>query len=162
MKLVASASVVAADSIVWREMSMNQQETSFSNHGVLGRALEWLRVRFGSPEDLALLSREDLRELASDLAMGESDLISLSTSLRDNTVLMEHTIRARGFDPDQLRRSFASLMREVELVCSHCHATGRCLHELKAGTAVQHAQAFCPNAATFDDLLETSTSPKAQ
>lgn len=139
---------------------MNQPDTTLSSHGVLGRALDWLRTRFAAPEDMALLSREDLRELASDLALGENDLILLSASLHDNTALMEHTIRARGFDPDQLRESFAVVMREVELVCSHCHARGRCLRELKSGTAIEHAHEFCPNAATFDDLLPLT--PPAQ
>lgn len=126
--------------------------------GLMGRVLEWLRARVGAPNELATMSREDLRELASDLALGETDLLTLSNSLHDNTDLMERTIRARGFEPEQLRQSFGLLMRDMEMVCTRCHATGRCLRELNAGTAVTHAHEFCPNAATFDDLLEYSTS----
>ena len=137
---------------------MSEAATSPSNPTLLGRVLAWVRVRIGAADELAMMSREDLREMASDLALGETDLMTLSTSLHDNTALMERTIRARGFEPEQLRQSFGLLMRDVELVCTRCHSTGRCLRELKAGTAVAHAREFCPNAATFDDLLEHATS----
>ena len=137
---------------------MNDSASALSNPGLLGRVLEWLRAHLGEPDELAMMSREELRELASDLALGENDLMSLSSSLHDNTALMEGMIRARGFDPEQLRQSFGVLLRDMELVCTRCHATGRCLRELKAGTAADHAHEYCPNAATFDDLLEFTTS----
>jgi hypothetical protein len=137
---------------------MNEAANSLANPGLLGRVLVWLRARVGPADELTMMSREELRELASDLALGENDLVALSASLHDNTALMEQTIRARGFDPEQLRGSFGLLMRDVELVCSRCHATGRCQRELTAGTAVEHAHEFCPNAGTFDDLVEYVTS----
>jgi hypothetical protein len=41
----------------------------------------------------------------------------------------------------------------VERVCSHCKTTGRCRRELDAGTAAMRCREYCPNAATFDDLI---------
>jgi hypothetical protein len=104
------------------------------------------------------MSRDELRGLASDLSLSEGDLAALSTTLNDNTALMEGMMRARGFDPSQVRRSFGTLMRDVERVCSLCRATGRCRRELDAGTAAAHAHEYCPNAATFDDLTDHATS----
>jgi len=60
--------------------------------------------------------------------------------------------------PAQVRLSFATLMRDVERVCSRCRSTGRCRRELDAGTAAAHAHEYCPNAGTFDDLIDHATS----
>lgn len=136
---------------------MNQTQPALANPGLLGRVLDWVRARCGTGDELAALSREEIRELAGDLALGEGDLLALSASLADNTVLMEGMMRARGFDPEQLRHSFGTLLRDVERVCSRCRATGRCRRELEAGTAAEHAHEFCPNAGTFDDLIDFAT-----
>jgi hypothetical protein len=137
---------------------MSHAEPALANPGLLGRVLDWVRARCGTGDELAAMSREEIRDLASDLSLSESDLVALSTSMADNTVLMEGMMRARGFDPEQLRQSFGTLLRDVERVCSRCRATGRCRRELDAGTAAAHAHEFCPNAGTFDDLVEYATS----
>lgn len=137
---------------------MNQPKSSLANPGLLGRVLDWVRARCGVGDDLGAMSRDEIRELASDLSLSEGDLVALSTSLNDNTTLMEGMMRARGFEPDQLRQSFGTLMRDVERVCSRCRMTGRCRRELDAGTAAAHAHEYCPNAGTFDDLIDYVTS----
>jgi hypothetical protein len=137
---------------------MSHSEPALSNPGLLGRVLDWVRDRCGLGDELASMSREEIRDLASDLSLSESDLVALSASLNDNTALMEGMKRARGFEPAQLRQSFGMLMRDVERVCSRCRSTGRCRRELDAGTAAAHAHEYCPNAGTFDDLVEFATS----
>jgi hypothetical protein len=137
---------------------MNHPEPALSNPGLLGRVLDWLRAHSGMGDELATMSRDEIRDLASDLSLAEGDLRALSASLADNTALMEGMMRARGFEPEQVRRSFGRLMRDVERVCSRCRATGRCRRELDAGTAAKHAHEYCPNADTFDDLVEYATS----
>jgi len=137
---------------------MSQTQPALANPGLLGRVLDWVRARCGPGDELAALSRDEIRELAGDLALGEGDLLALSASLADNTVLMERMMRARGFDPEQLRQSFGTLLRDVQRVCSRCRATGRCQRELDAGTAAAHAHEFCPNAGTFDDLINYATA----
>jgi hypothetical protein len=104
------------------------------------------------------MSPDEIRNLASDLSLAEGDLRALSASINDNTVLMEGMMRARGFEPEQVRRSFGTLMRDVERVCSRCRSTGRCRRELDAGTAAAHANEYCPNVGTLDDLAEFATS----
>ena len=137
---------------------MSHLEPALANPGLLGRVLDWLRARCGAGDELAAMSREEIRDLASDLSLSESDLVALSASLNDNTALMEGMMRARGFEPDRLRQSFGPLMRDVERVCSRCRSTGRCRRELDAGTAAAHAHEYCPNARTFDDLVDFATS----
>ncbi len=137
---------------------MSHAEPALANPGLLGRVLDWLRARCGAGGELATMSRDEIRDLASDLSLSEGDLLALSASLADNTVLMEGMMRARGFDPAQVRRSFGTLMRDLERVCSRCRSTGRCRRELDAGTAAAHAHEYCPNAGTFDDLIDYATS----
>jgi Family of unknown function (DUF6455) len=140
-----------------RESAMKPADPALANPGLLGRVLDWLRVRCGTDE-FAGWSREDLRDLADDLSLGDDDLVALSAGMSNNTALMERMMRARGFDPELLRHSFGALVRDVERVCSHCRSTGRCRRELDAGTAAKHAHDFCPNAGTFDDLTDYATS----
>jgi hypothetical protein len=69
-------------------------------------------------------------------------------------------MRARGLDPDRMRDAYVTLLRDVERVCTQCKTTGRCRRELDAGTAAAHCHDFCPNAATFDDLVECAGVPR--
>ena len=55
-----------------------------------------------------------------------------------------------------LRDSFLALLRDIERVCTRCRDARRCWRELEAGTAAEHCHEFCPNAGTFDDLVEYS------
>ena len=137
---------------------MNPADRALANPGLLGRVLDWLRARSGSADELAGWSREELRNLADDLALSEYDLVTLSATMSDNNVLMERMMRARGFEPELLRNSFAALVRDMERVCSRCKSTGRCRRELDAGYGARHAHEYCPNAGTFDDLVEYATS----
>ena len=103
--------------------------------------------------DLAALSREELRHIADDLSLAEADFLAISAGGHDNTVLMEGMMRARGLDPDRLRRSFGTFLRDVERVCTRCKTTGRCRRELDAGTAAMRCHEDRPNATTFDSLI---------
>ena len=137
---------------------MAEVDRALCNPGLLGRVLDCLRAYAAPGTDLASLTREDLRHIAGDLALAESALLSLSAGGRDNTVLMERMMRARGLDPDEMQ-AFSMTLRDMERVCSQCGNTGRCGRDLDAGTAAAHCHAYCPNAATFDDLVECAGAP---
>jgi hypothetical protein len=138
---------------------MAEVDRALCNPGLLGRVLNCVQAQVVPGTDLATLTREDLRHIAGDLALAESALLSLSVGARDNTVLMERMMRARGLDPGEMRRAFSMTLRDVERVCSGCRNTGRCRRELDAGTAAAHCNAYCPNAATFDALTEHAGVP---
>jgi hypothetical protein len=133
---------------------MAEVDRALCNPGLLGRVLDCVQARVVPGIDLATLTREDLRHIAGDLVLAESALLSLSVGARDNTVLMERTMRECGLDPAEMRQAFGMALRDAERVCSGCRNTGRCQHELDTGTAAAHRHAYCPNAATFDDLVE--------
>jgi Family of unknown function (DUF6455) len=138
---------------------MAEVDRALCNPGLLGRVLDCVRGHVVPGTDLATLTREDLRHIAGDLALAESALFSLSVGARDNTVLMQRMMRARGLDPQEMRQTFSMVLRDAERVCSQCGNTRRCKRELDAGTAAAHSDAYCPNAATFDDLVECAEVP---
>ena len=113
---------------------------------------EWVRTHV-RPSEVELLSPQEQRYLASDLALSQDELLSLSATRRDNTVLMERMMRAHGIDPDRMRRALYTPMRDIERVCTRCRNTARCARELDAGTAAISCHEFCPNASTFDALV---------
>ena len=123
-----------------------------SHPGLLGRVLGWVRVYVDTGSDLSTLSREELRRISADLALAEWDLTSLSMGARDNTLLMERMMRAHGIDREDVMYGQATLLRDMERVCTLCAHTRRCRRELNAGTAMRHCNEYCPNAATFEDL----------
>jgi hypothetical protein len=133
---------------------MPHADSALANPGLLGRVLDWVRAHVPEGSDIANLAREDLRHIAEDLSLADSDLLAMSTAGRDNTILMKRMMRARGLDPAQVRHAFGTLFRDVERVCTQCETSGRCRRELDVGMAAEHCHEFCPNAGTFDDLVE--------
>jgi hypothetical protein len=133
---------------------MPHSETALANPGLLGRVLDWVRAHALPGSDLADFSRAELRHMAGDLSLAESDLSVVAARGRDNITQMEGMMRARDLNPDQIRHAFVTLMRDVERVCTGCRTTGRCRRELDAGTAALHCREYCPNTHTFDDLID--------
>jgi hypothetical protein len=138
---------------------MAEIDRALCHPGLLGRVLESEQAHMVPQTDLSTLTREDLRHIAGELALAESALLSLSVAGRDNTVLMDRMMRARGLDPEQTRQALSMALRDTERVCSQCENIRRCRRELDAGTAAAHCGAYCPNAATFDDLVGGAESP---
>jgi hypothetical protein len=137
---------------------MPYAEGSICNPGLLGQVFDWMRRHASAGSELAVLSREELRHMAEDLALAETDLRSLARG-RDNSVLMGRMMRAHGLDPDRVRHAYVMLMRDIERVCTQCKSAGKCRRELDAGTALAHCREYCPNAATFDDLVNSAEVP---
>ncbi len=123
-----------------------------SHPGLLGRVLGWVWEHVDTTSDLSMLSREELQKISADLSLAKSDLMSLSMGAPDNTVLMERMMRAHGIDREDLMYGQATLLRDMERVCTFCEHTRRCRQEHDAGTAIRHCNDYCPNAATFEDL----------
>lgn len=127
--------------------------TPFSTEaGVLGRALDWFQTRLQMWHELDGLTGSDLESMARDLGVTQADLKDVLPRAADNLLLMDGMMRARGLDPNQVRREVAALVRDMELTCTRCAAASRCCADLAAGTAAEHCHEYCGNAETFDDL----------
>jgi uncharacterized protein DUF6455 len=62
-----------------------------------------------------------------------------------------------GISRQQLRES--GVLRDVEMTCTLCEATGKCDHWLRSGKSEGY-RGFCPNAQTFDTLREAVRAKK--
>jgi hypothetical protein len=122
--------------------------------GLLARTLDWIKARMLRDNELAGLSHSDLDCLASDLGLSEADLRGVLPVVTDHSDLMDQMMRARGLDPDQVRRSFSNLVRSMEVACTRCADVRTCRRELSAGTADAHCHEFCVNADQMDELIE--------
>jgi len=138
---------------------MTGAEGELSHPGLLGRVLSWMGAHVDSTDDLTTLSREELRQIASELSLDELDLESLAPGA-ENSVLMERLLRAHGIDPRQMQYGFATLLHDMNRVCKQCTCTGQCRRELDAGIAVTHCRDYCPNAATLEDLIHGEGVPR--
>jgi hypothetical protein len=121
---------------------------------LLSRAFDWIRARASRDNELAAMSRMDLRYLANDLGVTEADLREIAPKVTDNSVLMDKMMRARGLDPDAVRTLFGALVRDMEVTCARCRDAGVCRRELAAGTAAVYCHDFCANAETMDELRQ--------
>lgn len=130
---------------------------SATQANLLSRAFDWIRARASRDNELAAMSRMDLHYLAADLGITEADALQVVPRVTDHSELMDKMMRARGLDPDAVRRSFSALVRDMEVTCARCRDDRVCRRELESGTAAQYCHDFCANATAIDTLRETLT-----
>lgn len=107
------------------------------------------RDRQAAVRALASMGPEQAETLAADIGMSLGDLREVVDKGGRATRLLERTLQARGLAASSIP---PRTLREIETTCSRCEAKGICARELKAGTAVAHAAAFCPNYEVMNAL----------
>jgi len=128
--------------------------SAVKDSNLLSKAFDWIRARASRDNELAVMSRMDLGYLAADLGITEADVLDVVPRLTDHSELMDKMMRARGLDPDAVRRSFSALVRDMEVTCARCRESRICRRELESGTAAVYAHDFCANADAMDRLRE--------
>lgn len=112
------------------------------------------RVRAHGPGPLAPGEREVFaRDLAADLAA----LRSLGRGREGDE--LHRMLEALGIDEQALARAAPGALRDLSVVCAHCHSTAECDRALDAGSAPEHFKSFCPNDFTLEALLEAEYRP---
>lgn len=66
--------------------------------------------------------------------------------------LMEMMARTYGLESATLRRADLNTVREMEERCTFCRERFRCAIDLEDDEGMARAQAYCPNADTFEKL----------
>ena len=127
-----------------------------ANTNLLSRAFDWIKTRASRDNELAAMSRSDMHYLAADLGITEADLLDVVPKVTDHSELMDRMMRARGLDPDAVRRSFTAVVRDMEITCARCRDSRVCRRELESGTAAEYCHDFCANAGAMDGLRQTS------
>lgn len=97
---------------------------------------------------------EMVAQMASELGMTAAELEQVVSHGAGADKLMARMIAAFGLNAGELQRRDPAMVRDMSILCSLCETKGRCVHELDAGTAAEHAHEFCPNAPTFELLLK--------
>jgi len=116
----------------------------------------WLRAQ-ASAREIDALDPATLRQLARDNGVTEVDFHDLATRQDGNAELLRQQLAQAGIDPDQLAHTHASVMRDMEIICSGCLMTRRCRRALDRQDAAPHDVQYCPNAHTIDALRAGST-----
>lgn len=128
--------------------------SAHTDTNLFARAFDWVKARVARDNELAAMSRADLGHLAADLGVSEADLIEVLPMVTDHSDLMDRMMRVRGLDPAEVRQSFATLVRSMEVACARCPDVAHCRRELAAGTAAAHYHEFCVNTEAMDDLVD--------
>ena len=124
--------------------------------GLLARTFDWIRTRAHHHHELDMLSRADLDILAADIGVSQDELRGILAEFDDHAELMDRMMRARGMDPEAVRRMFGPVFRAMEITCAQCQHVSLCRRELAAGTVAVHCHDFCGNAGVIDDLLDST------
>jgi uncharacterized protein YjiS (DUF1127 family) len=116
---------------------------------------DWLKHR-RELNELRQMDRADFDRIADDLLIspGELDkLVRHGPHAADELPVM---LKALGIDARKLARIEPMLLRDMERVCALCNQKARCDRDLIAGTAADHYESYCLNAATIDCLDRTA------
>lgn len=111
----------------------------------------WLRAQF-SAREIDALDPATLRQLARDNGVPELNFYDLAARREAHAALLSRQLRRAGLDPEELARTHASVMRDMEIVCSGCAMTRRCRRGLDEPNAGLDGAGLCPNAHTIDAL----------
>lgn len=74
-----------------------------SDTNLLARAFDWVKARAVRDNEIAAMTRADLRFLAADPGLSEADLLDVMPRVSDHSDLMDKMMRARRLDPDAIR-----------------------------------------------------------
>ena len=110
---------------------------------------DWWKHR--SRHNLQQLPRSEVSRIAADLGVSEMELRRLDRA-PDRPLLLQRMLDALDLDKAAIRQNDPMLFRDLERSCAACDFKKRCGRELADGTAREHFEEFCSNAATLKAL----------
>jgi hypothetical protein len=112
------------------------------------------RAALADLREFEAMEPDMMSAIAAECGLSVTELREVVVHGSGASSLMARMMKAYGLDPEGLRTRDPHTMRGIEGLCSRCLTKGRCRRELNAGTAAGHADDFCPNAFTFERLIE--------
>jgi hypothetical protein len=112
------------------------------------------RAALAELREIEAMEPETVAAVAGECGLSVAELREVVAHGSGASNLMDRMMQAYGLDPRGLRARDPLTARDIEVLCSRCATKGRCRRELEAGTAAGHADDFCPNAYTFERLVE--------
>ena len=118
-------------------------------HDTWQRALSHRR----SLAELAACPPSELRRIAHDVGLSETDLRSLSCNHPGPSELMPRRLEQLGLDPAYVKLARTETYRDLARVCASCTASRRCARDLANGDVQAGMRSYCLNAPTIDALV---------
>lgn len=117
-------------------------------------ARRWLdfREHQADLDAVSHMNRFEFEQLAADVGVTGSELAEAIDHGAGASELLDRMLAARGLDRHEIAEREPAALLEIESMCSRCQHKHRCAHELDAGTAIAHADRFCPNALVLAAL----------
>lgn len=112
---------------------------------------QWLKHR-RELNEFRHLDRDDFERIAMDLRISPAELDELVRRGKHAADELPQMLKALDIDEAVLARAKPLLLRDMGRVCALCKDKSRCRSDLAAGTATEHYQDYCLNAATIDRL----------
>ena len=115
---------------------------------------QWQRVmrNMRSERELEALPPEELRSIAQDVGISESELRSLHSGHPGPSELMPERMRQLGLDPVFVASAHAATFRDLARVCANCDSWRQCARDLEKGDVQAGMNRYCANTPTLDAL----------
>ena len=102
--------------------------------------------------ELAASPPSEIRRLACDVGLSSDDLRLLCRNDFGPSELLPRRLELAGIDPEAVRHTEPTTLRDLARVCASCQASRRCARDLARGDAPAGMDAYCLNSATIDAL----------
>jgi hypothetical protein len=145
----------AADQRAIKTFDRSNAMAKYSAYSTLAGLRGWcqrvLRNR-RSMAELAACPPSELRRIAQEVGLIETDLLSLRCSHPGPTELMPWRLQQLGIDSACVKVAQTATYRDLERVCGACKAWRHCARDLAKGDVQAGMQGYCLNAFTIDAL----------
>jgi hypothetical protein len=133
---------------------LDSQEKRLTPSEIVSKIAAYVRRRWSAPrmDSFADLDPDLRRQISADLAVSEHELEEIMSNGHGQTDLMPAMARQLGLNPMVLKREEPGVYRDLQRVCSHCAAAGRCRNDLAANRGATYYREYCLNAGTLDSL----------
>lgn len=118
---------------------------------LINRFDSWLKHRKETSE-MRELDTGEFARIAHDLGVTPDDLDTLVRRGPHAIEELPKLLTALGIDENAIARTLPQVRRDMERVCASCQHKRQCNHDIAAGTAGQHYEEYCGNAATINSL----------
>lgn len=115
------------------------------------------KERHDSLAGLESCGHGEVARIAHDLSLSTGELRSLASKGPDSADLVYRRMADLGLDRDEIARSEARTIWDLQKNCSLCASKGRCRHDFARGAEASAWHAYCPNDDTLSALAAAGT-----
>ena len=98
--------------------------------------------------------------MAGEFGMTGGELEDLAAKGSHGADLIHDRMQALGLTREDVERLSSGLMRDMERTCAQCRDKGQCVKDLHNHPDDPQWKGYCPNAATFDDVVDAKIAAK--